>query len=251
MIRLGVNVDHVATLRQARYRDEPDSPLAEPDPLEFALAAKSAGAQGITAHLREDRRHMQEKDILLIRKKCGLPLNLEMAPTAQMVAFAKKIRPPHVCLVPENRQEVTTEGGLDVRKNLEALGAVVAELQQCRCRVSLFIDPQPEQVEAAALAGADVVELHTGCYARARTRTERTREVRRLLEAAFKAHQLGLELHAGHGLNYENIEGIFVVPGLAEVNIGHSIISRAVMEGAVKAVREMVRLLKKYRLAAG
>jgi len=251
MIRLGVNVDHVATLRQARYRDEPHSPLAGPSPLEFALAARQAGAHGITAHLREDRRHMQEQDILLLRRKAGLPLNLEMAATEEMVDFAKKIRPPHVCLVPENRQEVTTEGGLDVSKNLGRLGAAVAELQRSRCRVSLFIDPEPAQVEAAALAGADVVELHTGCYARARTRTEKLREVRRLLEAAFKAHQHGLELHAGHGLNYDNIQGIFVVPGLAEVNIGHAIICRAVMEGAQKAVRDMLRLLKKYRLAPG
>jgi len=250
MIRLGVNVDHVATLRQARYRNQPNAVQAEPSPLEFALAARKAGAHGITAHLREDRRHMQEKDIFLLRQKVDLPLNLEMAPIAEMVQFAKNLRPPHICLVPENRKEVTTEGGLDVGKHHKALRKVIAELQLCRCRVSVFIDPDPHQVEASAEVGAQVVELHTGCYANARTKTERIRELRRLQQAAIKAHQLGLEVHAGHGLHYNNIEGIFVVPYLAEVNIGHAIVSRAVMVGAEKSVREMLQLLKKYRSPA-
>lgn len=249
MLRLGVNVDHVATLRQARYRGQHTSVFAEPDPLVFALEAQKAGAHGITAHLREDRRHMQESDITALRSKVDLPLNLEMAATEEMVAFAKKIRPPHVCIVPERREELTTEGGLNVRKDLEKLARVISALQKSRCRVSLFIDPDVEQVEASALAGADVVELHTGAYAQTTKEANRKHEVRRLIEAAFKAHQLGLEVHAGHGLSYENISGIFVVPGLSEVNIGHSIISRAVILGAGNAVREMLKLMKKYRLS--
>ncbi len=250
MLRLGVNVDHVATLRQARYRGLHKAKFAEPDPLAFALAAQKVGAHGITAHLREDRRHMQESDILALRRKVEIPLNLEMAATPEMVAFAKKIRPPHVCLVPEKREELTTEGGLDVISDLQRISQITAELQKIRARVSLFIDPDPKQVESAAIAGADVVELHTGTYAHAKTKSQRTHEIRRLIEAAFKAHQLGLEVHAGHGLNYENLLGILIVPGLNEVNIGHSIISRALSVGAERAVRDMLHIVKKYRLSS-
>ncbi|MDR1816897.1 MAG: pyridoxine 5'-phosphate synthase [Puniceicoccales bacterium] len=241
-ILLGVNVDHAATLRQARYRGEP-SPAAgdaEPDPLLFALLAEQAGADSITAHLREDRRHMQERDIRRLREAARTRLNLEMACEESIVALAEELRPANVCLVPENRREVTTEGGLDVAANLSRVTEIVARLGAVGVVVSVFIDPEPEQVAAACAAGAPSVELHTGAFANAwREPSARGRELLRLRRAAETASELDLIVNAGHGINYENVREIVRVPHLNELNIGHSIVSRALLTGVAEAVREM------------
>lgn len=236
-VALGVNVDHVATLRQAR-----GTPY--PDPVRAALAAEDAGADGITVHLREDRRHIQERDVRLLRQILATKLNLEMAATDEMLAIACEVAPQDVCLVPERRAELTTEGGLDVAGERARYRSVAARLAAAGVRVSLFIDPDPVQVEAAAAAGAPVVELHTGSYADATTKEEKGIESSRLQTAAHKAHQLGLVVNAGHGLHYRNVAGVLGLAGLAELNIGHAIVARAVFVGLSAAVAEMKALIR-------
>jgi pyridoxine 5-phosphate synthase len=239
---LGVNIDHVATVRQARYREIQGHPNAEPDPVEAALAAVRGGALGITAHLREDRRHIQDRDIFELKERIGVKLNLEMGISEDIVGVALRVRPEDVCLVPENRQEVTTEGGLDVAGQLEALKRVVAVLREAGARVSLFVDPDGGQLEAAAETGAEFVELHTGAYANAFAEA-RAVELEKLVGGAECALGLGLRVNAGHGLNYKNTQAVLALPGLEELNIGHSIVSRAVAVGMEQAVREMCAIL--------
>lgn len=243
MPSLGVNIDHVATLRQARYRETPESPNAEPDPVEAALVAERAGAVGITAHLREDRRHIQDGDIFALRERISTKLNLEMGISEDIVSVALKVKPHDVCLVPENRREVTTEGGLDCAGQLARLRPVVARLREGGARVSLFIDPEESQLRAAAELGAEFVELHTGAYANARG-AARDEELAALMRGAEIALGLGLRVNAGHGLNYENTAPILALPGLEEFNIGHSIVSRAMAVGLEQAVREMCAIVR-------
>ncbi|MDE1171833.1 MAG: pyridoxine 5'-phosphate synthase [Verrucomicrobium sp.] len=243
---LGVNVDHIATLRQARYRDDLKSPLAEPDPVTLARTAEKAGAQGITVHLREDRRHIQEIDVRRLRREAKTSLNLEMAVTPAMVAFALRLRPDEACLVPESREEVTTEGGLDVVGREKAVADAVRKLSKAGVEVSLFIDPQPAQIEAAARVGAPCIELHTGAYANATTPAKVRAALERQKKAAALAKSLGLRVNAGHGLNYKNVPPFLkAVPGLHTLNIGHSIVSRALAVGFGPAVAEMAALLRK------
>ena len=236
MILLGVNIDHVATLRQARGTDYPS-------PLEAALAAEEAGADYITLHLREDRRHIQDEDVVAIRRALNTRMNLESAVTAEMLAFARRVRPEDVCLVPERRAELTTEGGLDVAGNLKRIEKACRELRAAGIRVSLFIDPDSRQVDAAAKAGAPVVELHTGSYADAGNAGRRRRELDKLRAAAERAAGRGLQVNAGHGLNYDNVGPIAAMAHVRELNIGHSIIARSVFTGIAQAVREMKALL--------
>ena len=243
---LGVNIDHVATLRQARYALLPDSPNAEPSPLSAARAAEAGGADSITIHVRADRRHMQTRDAREIRREHGLPLNLEMGNTAEMLALALELKPAFVCLVPETREEVTTEGGLDVVSQKEAIGGSVKQLQAEGIKVSLFIDPEEEQVGAAAETGAEMIELHTGAYSNL-TGAEREGEIARLSAAAIQGQALGLQINAGHGINYTNIGELFVVPHLVELNIGHSIVARSVFVGFDQAVRDMRELMSAYK----
>ena len=236
-LRLGVNIDHVATVRNARGG-------AHPDPLDAARAAVGAGADGITLHLREDRRHIRDDDVRRIRAAITAPINLEMAATAEMVAIARDIRPHASCLVPERRQEVTTEGGLDVAGQVEALRPVVAALREAGIRVSLFIDPDPRQLRAAAAIGAPVVELHTGSYA-----DGRAGELDRLRAAAALTRELGLECHAGHGLTFSNVAPVAALPEVVELNIGHFLIGEAIVAGGLaEAVREMKRLMEAARI---
>lgn len=242
---LGVNIDHVATLRQARYATMLDSPNAEPSLLEAALAAKAGGADSITMHVRGDRRHVQEQDVRDVMAECELPLNFEMASTAEMVGIALKLAPDFVCLVPENRQEISTEGGLDVAGQLESLRTTVATLQAAGSKLSMFIDPESEQVQASAELGAEMIELHTGCFANAEGE-ERAAEVARLADASRLGQELGLQINAGHGINYHNLSELFPVPNLVELNIGHSIVTRAISVGLEQAVREMVELMAGY-----
>lgn len=243
MIQLGVNIDHVATLRQARYRGMETSPLAEPDPVQAALIAESAGAAGITAHLRMDRRHIQDGDIFQLREKIATKLNLEMGNTPEILAIALQVRPHDVCLVPENRQEVTTEGGLDCAGQFDALSDTVKRLQDAGVVVSMFIDPDERQIEASAKLGAEFVELHTGAFANSFGAAQEI-ELQRLIDGAGQAHSAGLRVNAGHGINYDNMGLVLQIPHLVELNIGHSIVSRSVLVGFEKAVREMVELLK-------
>lgn len=242
MIHLGVNIDHVATIRQARYRGLPDSPNAEPDPVEAALAAERGGAAGITAHLRADRRHILDADIFRLRKAIGTKLNLEMGNTPEILEIALRVQPEDVCLVPENREEVTTEGGLDCVVNEATLAATIGTLQEQGIQVSLFIDPESTQLEAAARLGAEFVELHTGAFANA-TGGAQDNELLRLIAAAELADSLGLRVNAGHGINYTNVAKILRIPHLVELNIGHSIVSRAAFVGIEQATREMIALL--------
>lgn len=235
---LGVNIDHIATLRQARYAAMPDVPHAEPSVLQAARAAQEGGADSITLHVREDRRHMQDGDAMAVRRQIDLPLNLEMGATPAMLDFALNLRPDYVCLVPERRQEVTTEGGLDVAGRADELRPLVEALTRQGSRVSMFIDPEPEQVEASAAVGAPMVELHTGRFANT-TGQARREETARLAEAAQRAHARGLEVHAGHGIQLSNLEELSQVPFLTELNIGHTLIARAVFIGLTAAVREM------------
>jgi pyridoxine 5-phosphate synthase len=241
MILLGVNIDHCATLRQARYREAgvTTGGAVEPDPVTFALLAERAGADGITVHLREDRRHIQERDVWRLRESIGTRLNLEMACTPEMTAFALKLKPDFVCLVPENRQEVTTEGGLDVRGNRQRVGACVDAMNAAGIKTSLFIDPDEPQIETSAQLRAPYVELHTGAYAHACFTPRRAAEFERLRVGATRAHELRLIVNAGHGINYVNIAEVRTLPHLHELNIGHSIVSRAVFTGVDEAVREM------------
>ncbi|MGH8283792.1 MAG: pyridoxine 5'-phosphate synthase [Gammaproteobacteria bacterium] len=242
LIQLGVNIDHVATLRQARG-------TRYPDPVEAARLAENAGADSITVHLREDRRHIQERDVQLLRTLLQTRMNLEMAATADIVKLACELRPEDCCLVPERRKELTTEGGLDVCAQRESLAPTCAQLADAGVRVALFIDPQPEQIEAAAFLKVPVVELHTGRYADAVDGRLQAQELFRLREAAQRAAQLGLEVHAGHGLHYHNVKPVAGIPIITELNIGHSIIARAVMAGLPEAVREMKQLMQDARSA--
>jgi pyridoxine 5-phosphate synthase len=240
-ILLGVNVDHCATVRQARYRshslDYGDE--VEPDPVVFALACEQAGADGITIHLREDRRHVQESDVRRAREQIATRLNLEMACTPEMIAYALKLKPDSVCLVPESREEVTTEGGLDVVGQKSRVGEVVAAMTEAGIATSLFIDPDPVQIEASAELKSPWIELHTGSYANAYYHEGRQSELEVLRAGAELGHRLGLTVNAGHGINYTNIAEVVQLPHLHELNIGHSIVSRALFVGIEQAVREM------------
>ena len=244
MLKLGVNIDHVATIRQARYRG--DEVNGEPDPVQAALACEAAGCHGITVHLREDRRHIQDGDVWQLKQTLQIPLNFEMANTSEMVEIAAQLRPAAVCIVPEKREELTTEGGLDVAGALPSLAQTVGRLQSLGVEVSLFIDPHPAQVSAAAKTKARAIELHTGAFAEAfkTNPSAAEREIRRLSAAASQGNQLNIKINAGHGLNYQNIARIHKVPRLAELNIGHSIVSRSIVVGLGAAVQEMLRLLQ-------
>jgi pyridoxine 5-phosphate synthase len=240
-ILLGVNVDHVATVRQARYREHAldHGDEVEPDCVQFALLSERAGADGITMHLREDRRHVQDSDIRRARADLATRLNLEMACMEEMIAYALELKPDSVCLVPESREEVTTEGGLDVIGQKSRVGEVVAAMTDAGIVTSLFIDPDPEQIDAAAELKSPWIELHTGAYANAYFHGGRSRELDTLRSGAEQAHALGLVVNAGHGINYTNIAEVITLPHLHELNIGHSIISRSLFVGVEQAVREM------------
>jgi pyridoxine 5-phosphate synthase len=239
MIRLGVNVDHVATVRQARRAEVPD-------PVAAALLAEKAGADGITVHLREDRRHIQERDVEHLREQAATKINLEMAVTPAMVAYAEKIRPHDACFVPEKREELTTEGGLDVVAHKIKVRDAVKKLQDRGIHVSLFIDPAQAQIETAQEVGAYAIEIHTGAYCNVAT-AARQRELAAIVDAAALARRLGLEVHAGHGLDYGNVLPIAKISEIVELNIGHSIIARAVIVGISQAVTEMKELLDRVR----
>ncbi len=244
MLKLGVNIDHVATLREARYRGLKHG---EPSPVEAALICEAAGAHGITAHLREDRRHVQDRDIFELRKKIRTRLNLEMANAPEIISIALKLKPDVVCIVPERRQEVTTEGGLDVVVAEKSLTKTRKKMNDAGIEVSLFIAPDAEQIEAAAQTGSQFIELHTGKFAESfGNKSKREAELKRLVSSSKLAHSLGLKVNAGHGLNYENLSTLHRVPHLVELNIGHSIVSRAVTVGIETAVKEMLRLMKNY-----
>ncbi|HWH77200.1 MAG TPA: pyridoxine 5'-phosphate synthase [Candidatus Binatus sp.] len=239
MLRLGVNVDHVATVRQARGADVPD-------PVEAALLAEKAGAQGITVHLREDRRHIQERDVKLLRARAKSKVNLEMAVTPAMVKFAAKLGPNDACFVPEKRRELTTEGGLNVSAQKRKIKDAVKRLQDRGIRVALFIDPVKAQIESTKEVGAAAIEIHTGSYCNANG-AKRQNELDKIIAGARLAQSLGLEVHGGHGLDYRNVLPIAEIPEIVELNIGHSIIARAVIVGVEQAVREMIQLLNRVR----
>ncbi|HTO02236.1 MAG TPA: pyridoxine 5'-phosphate synthase [Opitutus sp.] len=242
MLLLGVNIDHCATLRQARYRqnDATSGGAIEPDPVAFALLAERAGADGITVHLREDRRHIQERDVWRLHESIATRLNFEMACTPVMTALALKLKPHSVCLVPENREEVTTEGGLDVVRNRSRVAACVDAMNAAGIKTSLFIGPDESQIQLSAELGAPWIELHTGAYATAYANpSQRSQEFQRLRFGAVQGHELGLVINAGHGINYVNIAEVRTLPHLHELNIGHSIVSRALFTGVEEAVREM------------
>jgi len=252
MPELGLNIDHVATLREARYRGWKLGLPPEPNVLDAARIAEHAGAHAITVHLREDRRHIQEADVRELRRSLSIPLNLEMAATTAMTQQALRFKPQEVCLVPESREEITTEGGLDVATDVKRLKDVVAKLRSAKIEVSAFIDADLAQVDAAHRAGAQTVELHTGGYANASTRAVRRKELARHGRAAAHAHEAGLRVNAGHGLHYSNVrEYIEDVPHLHTLNIGHSIISRSIFVGLEQAVREMLDLLASREFAPG
>lgn len=241
-IALGVNIDHVATLRQARR-------ARYPDPVHAALAAEQAGADLITLHLREDRRHIQIHDVRTLRDLLKTRMNLEMAVTDEMLDIARAVRPPDVCLVPEKRQEITTEGGLDAAGQVQRLKEATSILVVAGIRVALFIDPDPHQIEAAVQIGAPVVELHTGAYAES-AGAQQAAELQRLRAGARLAASLGLEVHAGHGLHYHNVQPVAAIPEIVELNIGHAIIARAVFDGLATAVRDMRALMMAARSSA-
>lgn len=239
MARLAVNVDHVATVRQARGIDEPDPVIA-------AGIAEIAGAEGIICHLREDRRHVQQRDLKLLRETVKTKLNLEMAAVDEMIQIARDVRPDLVTLVPERREELTTEGGLDVKADPQRYRDVVSRIKEKGIFVSFFIDPDPEQISLAKSAGADIVEIHTGHYSEARSETEAVERFQRIAKAVESAHELGLKISAGHGLNYVNIKRFKSLPLIEEYSIGHSIVARAIYVGFERAVREMVELIKDF-----
>jgi pyridoxine 5-phosphate synthase len=243
-LKLGVNIDHVATLREARFRGREQG---EPCPVEAALLCERAGAHGVTAHLREDRRHILDRDVAELRRRITTRFNLELANTPGIVAIALKTKPDLACLVPERRQEVTTEGGLDAAGQWRSLSETRRRLNDAGIEVSLFIAPDPAQVEASARLGAQFIELHTGAYAgHFHRKRERQAELKRLVAAAVQAHQLGLKVNAGHGLNCQNVALLHLVPHLVELNIGHSIVSRAVFIGLAAAVKEMLKAMEGY-----
>ena len=242
MIELGVNIDHVATLRQQRE-------TRYPDPIEAAIRAEQAGADLITLHLREDRRHIQDADVYAMRGKLFTRMNLECAVTDEMLAIALDVKPDDVCLVPEKRTELTTEGGLDVVKGFDSVRAAVTRLHDTGIRVSLFIDPDPAQIQAATACGARIIELHTGAYAEARDVNTLGLEIDRLKAGIAQAVAAGCRVNAGHGLHYGNVTPIAALPGIAELNVGHAIVARAVFDGWEKAVRDMKALMVQARLA--
>lgn len=237
MPTLGVNIDHVATIRQARR-------TVEPDPVAAAVLAELAGADGITVHLREDRRHIQDRDVRLLRQTVRTHLNLEMAATDEMVAIALDIQPDYVTLVPERREEVTTEGGLDVAGQVDRMGRIVDKLQSAGIPVSLFIDADAQQIQSASIVQAQFIELHTGRYAEAHNESTRAKELEILAQGCEQAIALGLRVNAGHGLTYWNTYPVACLPGMEELNIGHTIISRAVLVGMERAVREMKQVMR-------
>jgi pyridoxine 5-phosphate synthase len=239
-ILLGVNIDHIATLRNARGTDFPD-------PVHAAAVAEHAGAEGITVHLREDRRHIKDRDIYLLAKTLQTRMKREMAVTEEMLAIACDIKPPHCCLVPEKREELTTEGGLDVAGQLDKMSAAVRRLNEAGICVSLFIDADKRQIDAAVAVGAPVIEIHTGHYADAKTAIEANNELRRISDMAAYAHSKGLVVNAGHGLHYHNVKPIAAIPELYELNIGHAIIARAAIDGLAKAVADMKQLMLEGR----
>jgi len=239
-ILLGVNIDHVATLRQARGTNYPD-------PVQAALMAEQAGADGITAHLREDRRHIQDRDIYLLQELLHSRLNLEMAVTDEMLAIAEKVKPAACCLVPEKREELTTEGGLDVFSSPERMKTACQKLADAGVEVSLFIDPDFKQIDAAVAAGAPVIELHTGRYADARNVKETKAELIRVQKAAEYAFSVGLQVNAGHGLHFHNVEDICYIPEIVELNIGHSIIAQAVFYGLQQTIIDLKRVMREAR----
>ncbi|MFA5520349.1 MAG: pyridoxine 5'-phosphate synthase [Castellaniella sp.] len=236
MIELGVNIDHVATLRQQRF-------TTYPDPVEAALRAEDAGADLITLHLREDRRHIQDADVERMRPLLRTRMNLECAITSEMIDIACRIKPRDVCLVPERREELTTEGGLDVSAGFDTVKAAVDHLHEAGIRVSIFIDPDAGQIEAAHRAGAEIIELHTGAYADAGDDAAREHEMARLRTGVAAGLALGMRVNAGHGLHYENVQAIAAMPGIAELNIGHAIVARAVFDGLEKAVADMKAIM--------
>ena len=236
MIELGVNIDHVATLRQQRF-------TSYPDPIEAALRAEDAGADVITLHLREDRRHIQDADVERLRPLLRTRMNLECAITTEMLDIACRIRPHDVCLVPERREELTTEGGLDVLGGFDAVKTAVSKLHDAGIRVSIFIDPNPEQIDAAGRAGANIIELHTGAYAEADETSARDKELQRVKDGLVAGVALGMRVNAGHGLHYDNVQAIAALPGIAELNIGHAIVAQAVFDGWEKAIRDMKALI--------
>ena len=237
-VLLGVNVDHIATIRQARG-------TTYPDPVQAAILAEAGGADGITVHLREDRRHIQERDVLLMKEILATRLNLEMAVTDEMIIFAKKVKPTYVCLVPEKREELTTEGGLNILADSKKIKSACENLQSVGIEVSLFVDPEREQIEAAKNCGADIVEIHTGHYADATDKQLQQKELERILQAVKLAISLRLQANAGHGLHYYNVQSIAKIAGINELNIGHSIISQALFCGIEEAVRKMKILIEK------
>jgi len=243
VLKLGVNIDHVATIRQARYRGRE---AGEPDPQQAAIVCEKAGAHGVTIHLREDRRHIVDRDVRQVRAAVKTRLNLEMANTPAIIDIALRTKPEIVCIVPERREEVTTEGGLEVAGQWQTLQQTRQRMNDAGIDVSLFIAPDLAQVEASARAGAQFVELHTGSFAEAYRAGDYDHELERLVIAARQARQLGLKVNAGHGLNYENVRLLGRVPHLVELNIGHSIISRAVFVGLDAAVREMLKVMQDY-----
>ncbi len=239
-ILLGINIDHVATLRQARG-------TRYPDPVQAAMLVEQAGADGLTLHLREDRRHIQDRDVKLLKHMLNIPMNLEMALTREMLNIAEQIKPENCCLVPERREELTTEGGLNVAGKYEQLRDGCQQLADAGIVVSLFIDPEPRQIEAAAQLGVPVVEIHTGTFADAGNPQEKNDEYRRIVRAVELGSELGLQVNAGHGLNYQNVKSIAALPAVRELNIGHAIIARAVFTGLEEAVREMKQLMLEAR----
>jgi pyridoxine 5-phosphate synthase len=246
MLKLGVNIDHVATLREARYRGRG---FGEPDPVAAAKICEAAGCHGITAHLREDRRHIQDRDVWKLREIVKTRLNLEMANAPEIISIALKLKPDIVCIVPERRLEVTTEGGLDVATAEKSLTETRKKMNGAGIEVSLFITPDEKQIDASARVGCQFIELHTGQFAESFSEEKKRKsELQRLISGAKQAHALGLKVNAGHGLNYENLPTLFSVPHLVELNIGHSIVSRAVMTGLETAVKDMLRVMKNYRV---
>lgn len=239
ILRLGVNIDHVATVRNARGGEHPD-------PVKAAQLAQLAGADGITAHLREDRRHIRDKDIERLKAEVNLPLNMEMAATEEMLAIALRVRPNAACIVPERRHELTTEGGLDVAGSLAALQPFCAKLKEAGIRVSLFIDADERQVRAAKTVGADIVELHTGRYCD-HGGAVREKELQRIQAAAAVVHEIGIECHAGHGLNYENVSPIAAIPTMVELNIGHFLMGQAMFVGMEESIRMMKQVMDSAR----
>lgn len=241
-ILLGVNIDHVATLRQARGTNYPD-------PIQAALVAEQAGADGITAHLREDRRHIQDRDIYLLQEMIHTRLNMEMAVTDEMIAIASNVKPGTCCLVPEKREELTTEGGLDVAANPDRMKKACHTLAEAGIEVSLFIDPEFKQIDAAVNVGAPVIELHTGCYADADTPQKQQDELNRIKQAAEYAYSAGLQVNAGHGLHFHNVDAICKISQIVELNIGHSIIAQAIFSGLDQTVRDLKRVMRDVRHA--